>query len=278
MFRRLLRWLETGNVLTTQKTCKYCGQSGPRKGNRSRTVTLKVEAQDVLLKYNKLSFEHGVTTQQTTIWAIPAEEARKFLLTVHPSIISQINPTRCTILHNIFIYFSSLHLSSIHVPIFRRNLLYPCVTSICHSVWVESVFSTCFGHPHAHHQEKNTVSMRHLYLSLCMGGVCLLYMFRASTCPSSGENNYIHASLVFVTLYVWRLQTPPIQSDKYQRRVDTVIFSWWWAHGCPKHVQKWNKYIKQNCAPSWTYLQVLIAIVSPAYNKYEASSGEYTLI
>ena len=45
------------------------------------------------------------------------------------------------------------------------------------------------------------------------------------------------------------------RSDKYQCRIDTVIFSWWWAHGCPEHVEKRNKYIKQNCAPSWTYLQ-----------------------
>ena len=52
-------------------------------------------------------------------------------------------------------------------------------------------------------------------------------MFRASKCPSSGGNYYIHASLVLVTLYAWRLvywldtiqpadQTPPIQCDKYQ--------------------------------------------------------------
>jgi len=55
---------------------------------------------------------------------------------------------------------------------------------------------------------------------------------------------------------VWSAdQTPPIQSDKYQCRIDTVIFSWWWASGCPKHVEKANKYIKQNCAPSWAYLQ-----------------------
>ena len=33
------------------------------------------------------------------------------------------------------------------------------------------LFSTCFGHPRAHHQEKIAVSMRHWYLSLCMGGV-----------------------------------------------------------------------------------------------------------
>jgi len=33
------------------------------------------------------------------------------------------------------------------------------------------LFSTCFGHPWAHHQEKITVYMRRWYLSLCMGGV-----------------------------------------------------------------------------------------------------------
>ena len=52
--------------------------------------------------------------------------------------ISQINPTRCTILFNIFIYFSSLHVSGIHVPIIRRKLLYLCDTDICHSVRVVS--------------------------------------------------------------------------------------------------------------------------------------------
>ena len=47
------------------------------------------------------------------------------LLTLHPCTILVINPTRCTILLNIFL------------------------------------FSTCFGHPCAHHQERITVSMRH---------------------------------------------------------------------------------------------------------------------
>ena len=101
-------------------------------------------------------------------------------------------------------------------------------------------------------------------------------MFRASMCPSSGENCCIYATLVFVTLYGWRRsagwihqekiavsmrhwylslcmggvwyagwieiqpaeQTQPIQSDKYQCRIDTVIFPWWWAHGCPKHEKR----------------------------------------
>ena len=57
---------------------------------------------------------------------------------MHPCIISYISPTRCTILFNIFIYFSSLHVSRIHVPIIRRKLLYLCDTGIFHCVWVAS--------------------------------------------------------------------------------------------------------------------------------------------
>ena len=33
----------------------------------------------------------------------------------------------------------------------------------------------------------------------------LLYMFLPFKCPSSGESHCIYATLVFVTLYVWRL-------------------------------------------------------------------------
>ena len=35
--------------------------------------------------------------------------------------------------------------------------------------------------------------------------ISLLYMFRASMCTSSGGNYCIYATLVFVTLYGWRL-------------------------------------------------------------------------
>ena len=37
--------------------------------------------------------------------------------------------------------------------------------------------------------------------------ISLLYMFRAFMCPSSGENYCIYVTLVFVTLYGWRLVT-----------------------------------------------------------------------
>jgi len=40
-------------------------------------------------------------------------------------------------------------------------------------------------------------------------------MFRASMCPSSGENYCIYATLVYVTLYGWRNQ----QTRRYPYRV-----------------------------------------------------------
>ena len=48
------------------------------------------------------------------------------------------NVTGCTILFNIFIYFSSLYVSGIHVPIIRTKSLYICDSDVCHSVWVAS--------------------------------------------------------------------------------------------------------------------------------------------
>ena len=46
-----------------------------------------------------------------------------------------------------------------------------------------------------------------------------------------------------------------IQNNKYQVSHRHSYFSWWWAHSCLKHVEKRNKHTKENCAPSWIYLQ-----------------------
>ena len=46
-----------------------------------------------------------------------------------------------------------------------------------------------------------------------------------------------------------------IQSDKYPVSYWYDIFSWWWAHSCPKHVEKINKHVKKIWAPVWFYLQ-----------------------
>jgi len=52
-------------------------------------------------------------------------------------------------------------------------------------------------------------------------------MFRASTCPSSGEKLlYLCDTCICNSICVASDadQTPPIQSDKYQLRIDTAIF------------------------------------------------------
>ena len=61
--------------------------------------------------------------------------------------------------------------------------------------------------------------------------------------------------------YAGRNETPPWIPDSHLCRVTNNrckrygIFSWWWAHSCPKHVEKSNKVIKKICAPSWFYSQ-----------------------
>jgi hypothetical protein len=62
--------------------------------------------------------------------------------------------------------------------------------------------------------------------------ISLLYMFRATMCPSSGENTVpMHTS-------------HPYRVTNTRCRIGTV-FSPDDGHSCPKHVQKSNKHIKK---------------------------------
>ena len=54
------------------------------------------------------------------------------------------------------------------------------------------------------------------------------------------------------------------------------IFSWWWAHSCPKHVEKSNKRIKKICVPSWFYLQV--KKLTAKFIKYQHSTVHSNII
>jgi len=95
--------------------------------------------------------------------------------------------------------------------------------------------------------------------------ISLLYMFRATVCPSSGEITvsmwhwYMPLSMSGVWSAGWS-ETPTSRPDATHTEWHIPVshgysnFSWWWAHGCPKHVEKRNKYTKQNCASSWIYL------------------------
>ena len=158
------------------------------------------------------------------------------------------------------IYFSSLHVSGIHVPIIRKKLLYPCVTGTCHTVCVSSGLlvgvSLVNGTRHTVWVSSGLMVGVSLVTGTChtvwvssglLVGVSLVTGTRHTVWVSSGL-------LVGFSLQP-AYQTTPIQCDKYQWRMDTVIFSWWWAHGCSNNVEKRNKYIEENCAPSWIYLR-----------------------
>ena len=82
--------------------------------------------------------------------------------------------------------------------------------------------------------------------------ISLLYMFRATQCSSSGESNYVNTSFgiyhsVQVTAWYARQDLTGIPGSHLHRVIytrwciDTIRFSWWWALGCSKHVEKWNK-------------------------------------
>ena len=79
----------------------------------------------------------------------------------------------------------------------------------------------------------------------------ILYMFRATKRWSSGESIVSIRPLVYVTVCRWlygmefhlnlHATRSPTYSDIYQRSYWYNWLPWWWALGCSKHVEKWNK-------------------------------------
>jgi len=76
----------------------------------------------------------------------------------------------------------------------------------------------------------------------------------------------IYETLEFVTLNRWRLicwlewnstSRPDATHTEWEIPVSHRYsnFSWWWAHRRPKHLDKRNKYTKQNLGPISVYLQ-----------------------
>jgi len=78
--------------------------------------------------------------------------------------------------------------------------------------------------------------------------ISFLYLFRVTSCSSSGESVLSIQPLVYVTLCRWpfRVQVghdlhtkrSPTQSDIYQRLYCYNWFFWWRARSCSKHVEQ----------------------------------------
>ena len=134
-------------------------------------------------------------------------------------------------------------------------------TLLCHS----KVKKTCLAFPAELYQPKF-----YILLTVHLGKwpnwrtilfyvlISILYMFRPTSCLSSGESIVSIQHLVYVTLYRWpfRVQVgkelsylhtkrSPIQCDIYQMLYWYNWFSGRWAQGCSKHVENWNKHIEK---------------------------------
>ena len=89
-------------------------------------------------------------------------------------------------------------------------------------------FCTCLEQPRARQQENQLYQCNIWYMSLCVGD-CFV-------CRSDLQTKW-----------------SPTQSDIYQILYWYNWFYWWWARGCSKHVENWNKYIEKNRASSWSF-------------------------
>ena len=96
--------------------------------------------------------------------------------------------------------------------------------------------------------------------------ISVLYMFRATSCSSSGESIVSIQHLVCVILCRWsfRVQVGNFLSDLHTKRSLTQSdiyqmlywynwFSWWWARCSSKHVENWIKHKEKNSASSWSF-------------------------
>jgi hypothetical protein len=78
--------------------------------------------------------------------------------------------------------------------------------------------------------------------------------------------------LVYVTLYkwlfvvqVWMRVSSSIQSDIYHMSYWNNLLFWWWAHGCPKHVENRNKRTRKRVVRQVGYLQRLHYTIGRTY-------------
>jgi hypothetical protein len=94
-------------------------------------------------------------------------------------------------------------------------------------------FSTCLEQPRAHHQENQLYQYNIWYMSLC----------RWPSSMQVGKDLHTRQS--------------PTQSDTYKMLYWYNWFSWWWAQGCLKHVENWNKHIEKGIVRQVGHLQEL---------------------
>ena len=90
------------------------------------------------------------------------------------------------------------------------------------------IYSTCFGHLYAHHQELETilVLLPHMVCNVSVAGGRRSGAGQQAMCPGWGK---------------LLEQLPSTRTHS----------SWWWAYKCPKHVEQITSAINHSVALSW---------------------------
>ena len=101
--------------------------------------------------------------------------------------------------------------------------------------------STCFEQPCAHHQESQLYQYDIWHMSLW----------------KQVDGLKLQKVMLLVIL-----DHPLLYRVTWTTCIDTTD-SWWWAHGCLKHVvENWNKHIrKKKCASSWLFTRTARRLV-----------------
>ena len=109
----------------------------------------------------------------------------------------------------------------------------------------------------------NSLLCIYFYLQLSTSFEHTVFIIRRDNCFSAASGNSLCGGRDVCRLEEsssFRMQVgdlhtkrSPTQSDMYQRLYWYNWFSWWWARGCSKHVENWNKYIGKNCASIWSF-------------------------
>jgi len=144
-------------------------------------------------------------------------------------------PGRCTLLLSIFI-LTFLRVSGKYMPIIRKTYcIYVTLVFCTLYAWLSGLFRATM----CPSSGKHTVSMRHWYFALCMGG-CLVCF--GQLCAHYQEKIlYLCDTDIFHSVWVavWSAdQTATHTEWKIPVSHRYSMFSWWWAHSCPKHVEK----------------------------------------
>ena len=127
------------------------------------------------------------------------------------------------------------------------------------------IYSTCFGHLYAHHQELETifVLLPHMVCNALVAGG------RRSGARQQamrlGWDNLFDKSNRHIACCSAPDHRPLATKSLHTicgNNTSIVSNSWWWAYKCPKHVEQIISVINHSVASSWfTFLQ-------PRYNTY----------